>query len=401
MRKRTIQEVDLAGKRVFLRVDFNVPLGSDGEVREDTRIRSALPTIRHALDHGAKLMLVSHLGQPKPAQWTPSLSLRPVATRLSALLGRPIPLAPDCVGEEVERMVADLTPGTLMMLENVRFHPGETKNDPELAAQFARLAEVVVNDAFGAAHRAHASNVGVARLVRPAVAGLLMAREIDFFNRLMVSPERPLVAILGGSKVSSKIKVIEALLPLVTRLVIGGGMAFTFLRAQGGAVGASLVEEGMLEVARAAMARARVLGVDLLLPVDAVTATAIGATTVVEPADQIPDGSMGLDIGPASVARFRAALDGARTVLWNGPMGVFEHPPLDEGTLAVARAVAESGALSVIGGGDTDAAVRQAGLAERMSYISTGGGAFLEWLEGAELPGIAVLEDFLRDQGRS
>ncbi|MBF0625539.1 MAG: phosphoglycerate kinase [Magnetococcales bacterium] len=392
MKKLTIKDVDLNGKRVFMRVDFNVPLDEKGNVRKDTRIRAALPTIQLALQKGAKLILAAHMGRPKGKK-SPEFSLKPAAEHLAKLLGKPVPLAPDCIGPEVEKMVAALKPGDVLMLENVRFYAGETKNDPELSKSFAKLADVVVNDAFGTAHRAHCSNVGIASLVQPAVAGLLMADEIDYFNRSMTSPQRPVMAILGGSKVSSKITVIESLMEKVDKIVIGGGMAFSFIRAMGHSVGKSLVEEEMLDVARSAMAMAKEKGVELILPVDAVIAQEIKGDSPTKVVDikAIPDGWMGLDIGPASVKLFSDAIATCKTIIWNGPMGVFETPPFDTGTVALGKAVAKSGALSVVGGGDTDAAVKQAGVAKEISYISTGGGAFLELLEGKELPGMTSL----------
>ncbi|MBF0184857.1 MAG: phosphoglycerate kinase [Magnetococcales bacterium] len=393
MNKLTIDQVDLAGKRVFIRVDFNVPMTENGTIREETRITAAIPTIRRALEKGGRIILASHFGRPE-GKVMPEYSLRPVAERLAQLLGQPVALAPDCVGPEVENLVNALQPGEVLLLENVRFHAGETKNSPQLADAFARLADVVVNDAFGAAHRAHASNVGIAQRVTPAVAGLLMADEINYFNRAVRQPQRPVAAILGGSKVSTKIAVIERLLAQVDQILIGGAMAFTFFKARGQAVGASLVEEEMLQVARNAEEQAKARGVQLLLPVDAVIAQSPNASeTQTVAIDAIPDGWMGLDIGPATVKLFQEALQSAQTIVWNGPMGVFEKAAFARGTLALAECVANCQALSVAGGGDTDAALRQAGVADRISFISTGGGAFMELLEGKELPGISVLND--------
>ncbi|NGZ07584.1 MAG: phosphoglycerate kinase [Magnetococcales bacterium] len=392
MKKQTIADLDVTGKRVFIRVDFNVPMASDGTIGSDARIRKSLPTIRHVVERGGRVILASHLGRPKNGVGP---SLKPVAARLTELLGQPVSLAPDCMGPEVEAMVAALPPGGVILLENVRFRPGEEKNDPVMAEGFARLADCVVNDAFGTAHRAHASNVGVAQKVTPAVAGLLMAEELDFFHRAMIAPQRPVVALLGGSKVSTKMQLIESLLAKMDAILIGGAMAFTFVAARGGQVGASLVEPEMLEVARQAEARAKEAHVELLLPVDAVVSTrsdGSGETKVV-PVDQIPEGWMGLDVGPETVRRFAERLAGAATVVWNGPVGVFEVSAFAEGTLALARHIANSSALSVTGGGDTEAAIAKAGVAEQISHISTGGGAFLELLEGRELPGVAVLAD--------
>ena len=393
MQKKTIEDIDLFGKRVFVRVDFNTPLTDDGQVREDTRIKSALPTILRVMEKGGRVILVSHLGRPD-GKIMPEYSLKPVAQRLSQLLNQTVPLAPDCVGEEVERRVNVLQPGQILMLENVRFHGGETKNDPSLADAFARLADVVVNDAFGVAHRAHASNVGVSQRVSPAVAGLLMAAEIDFFNRSVLSPNSPVAAIIGGSKVSGKIAVIERLLSKVDTILIGGAMAFTFVKARGYEVGASLVENHMLAVARSAEAKAKEQGVALLLPVDCVVAQSSNADiTRIVPIEHIPEDWMGLDIGPETIRLFGEALQQVNTIIWNGPMGVFEKTAFAQGTIALAKMVATSKTLSIAGGGDTDAALRQAGVADQISFISTGGGAFMELLEGRVLPGIAVLAD--------
>ena len=389
----SVDQLDLAGKRVFLRVDLNVPL-EDGRVAEDTRIRAVVPTIEHCLKAGASVILASHLGRPGGTV-DPRYSLAPVAARLAELLGRPVPLLPDCAGPEVEAAAAALTPGDIVLLENLRFNPGEEANDPEFARRLAALAEVYVDDAFAAAHRAHASTEGIARFLRPAAAGLLMARELEALGRIFERPERPVAAVLGGAKVSDKLALVEHLLTRVDALLVGGGMAFTFLAALGYGVGRSLLEADRLEEARGILARARSLGVRVRLPVDVVAApspdSADGIRTV--GVREIPDELMGLDIGPLTVAQFGAALQGAKTVVWNGPMGVFEKPAFAAGTLGVARAVAGCGAFSVIGGGDTIAAVRQGGVIDRIGYISTAGGAFLEFLEGRVLPGVAALDE--------
>lgn len=395
MSKLTIHDLNLTGKRVMIRVDFNVPVDESGQIREDTRIRAALPTIRLALEQGAKVILVSHLGRPKGAPEA-KYSLKPVQERLATLLGQPVALAAECVGPVPAAMVNAMRPGEVLMLENVRFHADEEKNGAAFAQQLAALADVVVNDAFGTAHRAHASNVGIGQFVQPVVAGLLLAEEIRSFDRSVRNPERPFAAILGGSKVSSKIGVIEALTAKVDTLLIGGGMAFTFLAAMGKPVGGSLVEHGMLEIARQAMAAAEHRGVQLLLPLDVVAALSLepnAPTKTMFLDETIPDHWKGFDIGPVTVQRFTQALRGMKTILWNGPMGVFEMAPFAQGTLQMAHAVAESNALTVVGGGDTDAAVRQAGVAERISFISTGGGAFLELLEQGSLPGIDALTE--------
>ena len=394
MGKLSITDVELAGKRVLIRVDFNVPLDARQVVTDDTRIRAALPTIRYALDKGAKVLLLSHLGRPK-GKVVPAMSLAPAAKRLSDLLGKPVAMASDCIGDAVEAAAGQLAPGQVLMLENCRFHAGDEKNDEAMSRALAKLCDVFVNDAFGAAHRAHASTVGVTKFVPVAAAGFLMAKELEYLGRAMTNPARPFVAILGGAKVSDKIGVLQNLVTKVDALLVGGGMAYTFLKAQGMEVGASLLEVDKLGVARTILEAARAKGVTFLLPVDHVIAQKVAADAETRIADStaIPAGWMGLDIGPKARAAFATAIRGAKTVIWNGPMGVFELAPFREGTFSVARAIAESGAISIVGGGDSVAAVTQAGLADRMSHISTGGGASLEFLEGIELPGVAALTD--------
>jgi phosphoglycerate kinase len=394
MEKLSITDVELAGKRVLIRVDFNVPLDERQVVTDDTRIRAALPTIRYALDKGAKILLVSHLGRPK-GKVVPAMSLAPAARRLSDLLGKPVAMATDCIGEAVEAAAAQLAPGQVLMLENCRFHAGDEKNDEAMSRALARLCDVFVNDAFGAAHRAHASTVGVTRFVPVAAAGFLMAKELTYLGRAMTDPARPFVAILGGAKVSDKIGVLQNLVTKVDALLVGGGMAYTFLKAQGVEVGASLLEADKLDMARTILEAARAKGVAFLIPTDHVIAQKVAADAETRIADStaIPAGWMGLDIGPKARAAFATVIRGAKTIVWNGPMGVFELAPFREGTFSVARAIAESGATSIVGGGDSVAAVTQAGLADRMSHISTGGGASLEFLEGIELPGVAALTD--------
>jgi phosphoglycerate kinase len=394
MRKRTLEDVDLQDRRVFVRVDFNVPLGRDGDVSEDARIRAALPTLRRVRARGARALVVaSHLGRPKGAPEA-RYSLAPVARRLGALLGELVPLAADCVGPAVEAQAGALPRGGLLLLENLRFHAGEEANDPAFAQALARLGDVYVDDAFAAAHRAHASIEGITRFLRPAVAGLLMKQELDALARIFDAPARPLVAILGGAKVSDKLALIESLLARVDRLLVGGGMAFTFLRARGQEVGRSLLEVELVDTARRLLQTARDRGVDLRLPIDTVVADGPEAAAGdVARADAIPSTRMGLDIGPATVAHFAEALRDSRTIVWNGPMGVFERAPFAAGTLGLARAVAAAPALSVVGGGDTVAAVQLAGVTDRIGYLSTGGGAFLEYLEGRSLPGVAALDD--------
>lgn len=388
MPKLSIRDLDLQGRRVFMRVDFNVPLAPGGqEITSDKRIRAALPTIRHALEKGAALVLASHLGRPK-GKPNPEMSLKPVAQRLSELLGKPVAMAADCIGEEVEKMLPK--PGEVLLLENLRFHAEEEKNDPEFSKKLARLGDVYVNDAFGTAHRAHASTVGIIEFLKPAAAGLLMEKELEYLEKCTANPERPCVGILGGAKVSDKIEVIENLLKFADRLLIGGAMAYTFLKSQGKPTGKSLVEEDKLELAKGLLEKA---GDRILLPCDHVVAEVLEENAPSEVVEEIPEGKMGLDIGPKTREAYAAAIGGAKTVIWNGPMGVFEKKPFDAGTVAVAKAVAESGALSVVGGGDSEKAVKSAGVADKISHISTGGGASLEYLSGLVLPGVAALTD--------
>ncbi len=393
MPKLCIDDLELKGKRLLIRVDFNVPLDEQGTITDDTRVRAALPTINYAVEHGAKVLLISHLGRPKGGP-SPKLSLRPVAVRLSALLQRPVEMAEDCVGSAVKGRIDAMASGQVLMLENCRFHPEEEKNDQAFARALAELCDLFVNDAFGAAHRAHASTVGVTRFVKQAACGFLMRTELQHLGVLLESPKRPFVTILGGAKVSDKIGVLANLLSKVDSFLIGGGMAYTFLKVQGQDVGSSLVEVDRLEVAKEAMERAGRSKVAIHLPTDHVIAERVDAAAPIRRVEgAIPSGWMGLDIGPVTLGRFVREVGQARTILWNGPMGVFEMAPFREGTFTLARAVAASGAQSVIGGGDTVAAVAQAGVAEKMTHISTGGGASLEFLEGKELPGIAALVD--------
>jgi phosphoglycerate kinase len=389
-----LEAAEISGRRVLVRVDFNVPLEGEGESRRvssDARIRAALPTIRALLAQRATVVLASHLGRPRNGR-DPELTLKPVADRLQTLMDRGVVYLPEPFDERALKLVRSSEGGEVFLLENLRFDPGEKANDPEFARRLAAFADVFVQDAFGSCHRAHASTVGVTEHLDPCVAGKLVERELAAFRRLLEDPRRPFVAILGGAKISDKIGVIESLLGRCDRLLIGGGMANTFLRAQGHELGDSLVEESAVETARELLGRA---GNKLVLPADIVIADAFAADarTRVVPAGEVPAGWRVMDIGPETVARFREALQGARLVVWNGPMGVFELQPFAEGTNAVARLVAESGATSIIGGGDSAAAVEQAGLAERMSHISTGGGASLEFLEGRTLPGVAALND--------
>jgi phosphoglycerate kinase len=396
MSAKTIKDVDLSGKRVLVRVDFNVPFDEKGAISDDTRIVGTLPTIRHLIAQQAKVILVSHLGRPK-GQPNPKYSLKPVAAALAQQLGTPVAFAADCVGPAAEEAVAALAPGGVLLLENVRFHAGEEKNDPAFAASLAKLAEAYVNDAFGTAHRAHASTEGVAHHLSPKVAGLLIENELEYLGARTDSPERPFTVILGGAKVSDKITVIEALLDKADAMLIGGAMAYTFGLALGRKVGNSLTEPDKVDLAKAAIEKAKAKGVKLLLPVDTLITdkldfanATLGQTKVVE--GDIPDGWEGVDIGPASVALFNEQIARSKTILWNGPMGVFEIKASAKGTFAVAEAVAKVDAISIIGGGDSVKAVKKSGCADRVSFISTGGGASLEFLEGKVLPGVAALD---------
>ncbi|MBI2503270.1 MAG: phosphoglycerate kinase [Candidatus Latescibacteria bacterium] len=397
MKRKTLEDIQVAGKRVLVRVDFNAPLDDRLHITDDTRLQAALPTLEHLLDQGAALVLMSHLGRPKGKR-LPQMSLKPVAERLGQLLGRPVQLAPDCVGPEVERLAGGLRPGQVLMLENLRFHPEEEKNDPEFARQLAALGEIYVDDAFGSAHRAHASTEGVARHLAVRASGLLMEREIQYLRDAVQQPRRPFVAVLGGVKVSGKIELIENLLNKVDALLIGGAMAYTFFKAMGLEIGNSLLEAERVEVARQTLARAEERGVQLLLPVDCVVADrfAADAQTRVVARQEIPAGWLGMDIGPQTRQLFTAQVSGAGMVIWNGPLGVCEMAPFAEGTRqvaqALARASAERGTLSIIGGGDTAGAIAQLGLSGQMTHVSTGGGASLECLSGLVLPGVAVLE---------
>ncbi len=387
--KKSIRDIDVRGKRVLVRVDYNVPI-AEGKVTDDTRIRAAMPTVEYLLQHGAALILCSHLGRPKDGP-DPKYSMRPVAAHLSALLGQPVAFAEDCVGPMAEAAAKALKPGDVLVLENTRFHPEETKNKPEMAQQLAALADIYVNDAFGSAHRAHASTEGVAHIL-PAVAGFLMEDEIRYLGQAIDQPKRPFVAILGGAKISDKIGVIRNLLTKADQVLIGGGMANTFFKAQGYQVSDSLVEEEALETARELL---NLGGTTLRLPVDVVIADRFDAEAEMKtmPMGQIPAGWRILDVGPETVTAFAKVISNAGTVVWNGPMGVFEFPRFAQGTFGIAKLVAESGAISVIGGGDSVAAINQAGLAAKITHISTGGGASLEMLEGLELPGLAALLD--------
>lgn len=392
-RKKTVKDVDVRGKRVLVRVDFNVPL-AEGAVTDDTRIRAALPTLRYLVDHGARVIVMSHLGRPTP-EARDAYSLRPVRRVLQRLLGRNVAFVPDIESPDAAEAVSRMIDGEILMLENVRFYPGEKKNDPEFARRLAALGDIYVNDAFGAAHRAHASTAGVAEYL-PAYAGLLLAREVETLTRMLQAPEKPFVAILGGSKVSEKIAVIDRLLDTVDVLIIGGGMCFTMLAAKGVRTGKSILEPDWIEPAKKILAKARDRGVELLLPVDFVVADAIAedAETRIVGREEIPDDLMGLDIGPTSSELFKEAIASARTIFWNGPMGVFEVTPFETGTREVAMAVARNNrADSIVGGGDSVAALHKFDLEERVTFVSTGGGASMKLMEGAPLPGVDVLLD--------
>ncbi len=394
--KKSIEDIDVAGKRVLCRCDFNVPT-KNGKITSDKRIVAAMPTIEYLVNHGAKVILCSHMGKPK-GEWKPELSLKVVADRLSELLGQDVIMAADVIGDDAKAKAAALKDGQVMLLENTRFMAGETKNDPELSRELASMADIFVNDAFGTAHRAHSSTAGVADYL-PAVCGYLVQKEVSIMGKALADPERPFVAILGGAKVSDKLNVINNLLEKVDTLIIGGGMAFTFLAAKGYSVGSSLVDNEKIDYCKDMMAKAEAKGVKLLLPVDTVVADSfpspIDAEIAVQtvPSDAIPDGKMGLDIGEQTRAEFAEAVKNAKTVVWNGPMGVFENPILSLGTKAVAQALADSSAVTIVGGGDSAAACEQLGFADKITHISTGGGASLEFLEGLELPGIACLQD--------
>jgi phosphoglycerate kinase len=388
-----IDQIDLKGKRVLVRTDFNVPLDKDGRVTDDTRIRAHLPTINYALEKGAKVIIASHLGRPKGKR-VAEFSLKPVVGILSGLLKKDVLFIDDCAGVEATEAVGKMKAGDVILLENLRFYPGEDKNDTQFARQLAALADVYIDDAFAVSHRAAASNTAITQFVPVSAAGFLLKNEIEYFHKAMNNPARPLVAIIGGAKVSDKIGVLEKLIEKVDKLIIGGGMAFTFLKAVGYGIGKSLCEPDMLDLAHKIMEKAKARNIQFLLPVDAVIAqspTADAATKVVAVKD-IPEDWMGLDIGPATIALFADAVKEAKTIVWNGPLGMFELAPFSRGTFALVHAVADSGALTIVGGGDTDTAVHQAGESARISYISTGGGAFLELLEGKTLPGVAALE---------
>jgi len=388
-----IDQIDMKGKRVFLRVDFNVPMDKSGNVTDDTRVRASLPTIKYSLEKGAKVILASHLGRPKGKR-VEGMSLKPVAKILSSLLKKDVAFVDDCVGEKAQAAVGKMKEGDIILLENLRFQPGEDKNDPEFAKKLAGLCDIYIDDAFAVSHRAAASSSAITEFVKTCAAGFLLKNEIEYFNKVMVNPARPLVAIIGGSKVSDKIGVLEKIMEKVDKLLVGGGMAFTFLKASGYGIGKSLCETDMLDLARKIMEKARQKNVQFLLPVDAVIAKNPAADAEIKICNikDIPEDWIGLDIGPATITLFSDAVKNAKTIVWNGPLGMFELAPFSKGTFSLVHAVANSGALTIVGGGDTDTAVHQTGESAKISFISTGGGAFLELLEGKTLPGVAALE---------
>ncbi len=389
----SIEQVDIAGKRVLMRVDFNVPVDGSGNITDTTRIKAHLRTIRYCMEKGAKLVLMSHMGRPK-GQRVDKLTLRPCAASLSGLLGKEVPFVEDCIGEKAAAAVATMKPGDVVLLENLRFHIGDEKNDPEFARELAKLCDVYIDDAFAVAHRKAASNSAITQAVKSCAAGFLLKDEIDYFNKAMKDPARPLAAIIGGAKVSDKISVLENLVDTVNMLIIGGGMAFTFLKAMGKEIGKSICEPDMLDKAKSIMEKAAAKKVKILLPVDCLVAdkAEAGATVNVCSVDSIPKDALGLDIGPETLKIFGEAVKEAKTIVWNGPMGMFELEAFSKGTFGLAKDVAASGALSIIGGGDTDSAVHKAGVSDKISYISTGGGAFLELLEGKTMPAVEALE---------
>jgi phosphoglycerate kinase len=393
MAVKSIRDIDIKGKRVFFRFDFNVPLDSSGVIKDDTRIRRALPTIEYAVGQGAKCILTSHLGRPK-GERKPEMSLQPVADRLTELLNRKVQFVDDCIGPAVKDAVSSLSDGDVLLLENLRFYPGETKNDPAFAEELASFADVYVNDAFGTAHRAHASTVGVADLLKVKAAGLLMKEELDNLAKALADPKPPVLAIFGGAKVSDKLAVLDHVVGRMQVLLVGGGMANTFLAAKGTDVGSSLVESDMLETAAGILNKAKEKNTLVLLPVDVVAADKMeaGAQSQVMELGSVPQGEMALDIGPKTIEQFRSEIEKAGTIIWNGPMGVFEIDAFKQGTMAIAEAVAGARGFSLVGGGDSIRAVKQAGVSDKISYISTGGGAFMEFMEGKTLPGVAALE---------
>ena len=394
MAKLSVRDLDLKGKRIFMRVDFNVPLNDAGEITDDTRIQASLPTIQYIVERGGRLILASHLGRPK-GKPNPKMSLKPAATRLAQVLGKPVAFAADCIGAEAEAAAKELKDGDVLLLENLRFHPEEEKNVPEFAQQLAALAEVYVDDAFGSAHRAHASTEGITHYLSPCAAGLLMEKELEYLGKAVGHPERPYIAIVGGAKVSDKIELLQNLMKFADNVLIGGAMAYTFLKAQGVEVGLSKVEADKLDLARDLLEFAERRSIELSLPQDHIVAEKLDASAAAEvaPTRSIPANRLGVDIGPATRADYAAKIAKAKTIVWNGPMGVFEIPQFAEGTVAIAHAVANSSAVSVVGGGDSVSAVKKAGVEAKITHISTGGGASLEFLSGITLPGVAALTE--------